>query len=261
MFSISRIFRTLPSFLLIIGLVSFTILNAGDMRLEHVHFPKGEIGTTIHDHIKGYQYVDYKLRARAGQRMIVGLKTDNLSNYFNVLAPGENALAFFIGSNEGNHFEGDLPQSGDYIIRVYLMRNAAGRNEKARYSLEIGIAAAGDVPSEANDGIPKKHVNNNLPAVKTSFNATGNIPCARYSGQPMTSCKFGVIRRGGGSATIKVFWPDGGERYLYFENGKIISTDSQSGANITNERDSDLNRIFNGSNERFEIPDAVIYGG
>lgn len=126
--------------------------QAGDIRSERVQFPKGEIGTTIKGSIKGRETVDYKLRARAGQGMIVGLETDNSSNYFNVMAPGESNAAFFIGSNEGNRFEGDLPESGDYTIRVYLYRNAARRGESARYSLEVAIAAAGEVPSEADGG-------------------------------------------------------------------------------------------------------------
>ena len=56
----------------------------------------------------------------------------------------------------------------------------------------------------------------------------------------MRSCRFGVIRRGDGSATVRVFWPDGGERYLYFENGKVNSSDARSGAIITTERVGDL---------------------
>jgi hypothetical protein len=206
------------SLLFVCGLAGFSSSEAGDIRSVQVHFPKGEIGTTIRDHIKGYQVVDYKLRARAGQSMSVGLKTDNPSNYFNVMAPDET---------------------------------------------EVAIAAAGDVPSEAdgkNVHRPAEDKNDVLVA-ETDFNATGNIPCARYKGQPMSSCKFGVIRRGGGSATVRVFWPDGGERNLYFEKGKVNSSDSQSGGNISTEREEDLNRIFIGSNERFEIPDAVIYDG
>jgi len=58
-----------------------------------------------------------------------------------------------------------------------------------------------------------------------------------------------------------VFWSDGGERNLYFENGKAASSDSHFGVNISTEREEDRNKVFNGSHERFEIPDAVIYGG
>ena len=152
-----------------------------------------------------------------------------------------------MGSVKGNRFEGDLPASGDYTIRVYLYRNAARRGESANYSLEVAIAAAGDVPSEAGG------------ASETGFHATGEIPCARYAGQPMRSCRVGVIRRGGGSATVRVFWPDGGERNLYFEKGRLDSSDSEAG--VWAERVSDLNKVFVGTEERFEIPDALIYGG
>jgi hypothetical protein len=75
----------------------------------------------------------------------------------------------------------------------------------------------------------------------------------------MGSCRFGVIRRGGGSATVRVFWADGGERNLYFEGGKLTSSDSEAGVHV--ERVGDLNKVFVGTEERFEIPDAVIYGG
>ena len=147
-----KLTRFFISFLLACGLVGIAATPAwsGDIRTERIHFQRGEIGATIKGRIKGYHSVDYKLRARAGQFMNVGLRSDNSSNYFNVMAPGETDVAFFIGSTEGNEFEGDLSESGDYAIRVYLMRNAARRGETANYTLEVAIAAAGDVPSEAD---------------------------------------------------------------------------------------------------------------
>jgi hypothetical protein len=36
----------------------------------------------------------------------------------------------------------------------------------------------------------------------------------------MSQCHFGVIRQGNGNATVRVFWPGGGERNIYFKNGK-----------------------------------------
>lgn len=132
----------------LMGLASAT--HADDIRSERIRFPQGEIGTTIEGSIRGYEGVDYKLNARAGQVMTARLETDNPSNYFNVLAPGEADVAFFIGSAEGKRFEGELPEGGDYSIRLYLMRNAARRDEQANYSLEVAIAAAGDAPSAAS---------------------------------------------------------------------------------------------------------------
>ena len=127
-----------------------TTASAGDIRTEHVHFPSGEIGTTIKGHIRGDETVDYKVRVRAGQSLGVGLNSDNSANYFNIMAPGERDVAFFIGSNDGNDYTGTARDSGSYTIRVYLMRSAARRGERAHYTLDIAAAAAGDVPSEAD---------------------------------------------------------------------------------------------------------------
>jgi hypothetical protein len=243
----------------LLGLATVAPAQAGDIRTERVQFPKGKTGTTIRGRIKGYETLDYKLRARAGQHMTVALETDSSANYFNVLAPGESEVAFFIGSNDGNRFEGDLPESGDYTIRVYLYRNAARRGEKADYRLKITIAAGGKAHSDAGGTSAAGPSPDDALVPGTEFHATGDIPCARYEGQPMGSCRFGVIRRGGGSATVRVFWADGGARNLYFEDGKLTSTDSEAG--VHTERVSDLNKVFVGTEERFEIPDAVIYGG
>jgi hypothetical protein len=49
-------------------------------------------------------------------------------------------VAIFVGSTSGNRFEAELPADGEYTIRVYLMRNAARRNETANYTLEVGIS-------------------------------------------------------------------------------------------------------------------------
>jgi len=243
----------------LVGVASLVPARAGDIRTERVQFAKGKTSTTIEGRISGYETVDYKLRARAGQHMVVKLKTNNSSNYFNILAPGETEVAFFIGSNEGNRFEGDLPTSGDYSVRVYLYRNAARRKERASYSLQIAIAAGGKAPSGTGGAGSTGPSSGDALVPGTGFHATGDIPCARHEGQPMGSCRFGVVRRGGGSATVRVFWPDGGERNLYFKDGKLTSSDSKAG--VYAERVKDLNKVFVGTDERFEIPDAVIFGG
>jgi hypothetical protein len=109
------------------------------VREKTVQFPKGQSGVVLKDHIKGYESVKYKLNAAAGQKMEITLKSSNASNYFNVQAPGEDT-AIFIGSTSGNHYSGVLPKKGDYIVDVYLMRNAARRNEVANYSIDFKIA-------------------------------------------------------------------------------------------------------------------------
>ena len=57
----------------------------------------------------------------------------------NFLSVGKGNEAMFIGSTSGNQFEGSLPASGDYKLRVYMMRSAARRDEVAKYRLEMII--------------------------------------------------------------------------------------------------------------------------
>lgn len=108
------------------------------IRKEPVHFAAGKSSAQIKAQIRGDQTVDYQLDAKAGQAMTVDFKPTNASAYYNVLPPGSEE-AIFIGSTLGNHFEGTLPADGTYTIRVYLMRNAARRNETAKYDLKVAI--------------------------------------------------------------------------------------------------------------------------
>ena len=110
-----------------------------DIQQQDVVFKKGTYGTTLSGQIKGCQIVDYRLRARAGQVMVVDFAPSNLSAYFNVLTPGSPDLGLFTGSIYGNHFKSPLPTDGVYTLRVYLMRNAARRHETAKYTLDVKI--------------------------------------------------------------------------------------------------------------------------
>ena len=132
---------------LVIGLVTATwvallMLNvhaAEDIRKVPVHFKKGTSQASIKGHLKGRETIDYVLRARAGQTMTVNLETSHPGAYFNVLPPGSDNEAIFIGQVAGPKFEGKLPKDGDYKIRVYLVRAAARRNESAKYTLTVKV--------------------------------------------------------------------------------------------------------------------------
>lgn len=112
---------------------------ADDIRSERVQFHKGANSANVQGTVTGYETVDYLLGARKGQSMNVSMATDNSANYFNIIAPGKSDEAMFIGSTSGNQYEGSLPASGDYKLRVYLMRSAARRDEVAKYRLEMII--------------------------------------------------------------------------------------------------------------------------
>lgn len=222
-------------------------------KTQRVQFKPGATSATITGTLKGDQDIDYVVGAKQGQSMNVSMATKHGSTYFNILAPGQTNEAFFIGSTSGNQHEGTLPASGDYKIRVYMMRSAARRNEVADYRLEIIISGAGEKSAAVSD---------DAKVAGTDFHATGNIPCSMGGGQPTGSCKFGVKREGGGTGTVEVTKPDGRTRLILFQNGKPIGY-NQSQADRSEFRaskESDLNIVHIGG-ERYEIPDAVISGG
>jgi hypothetical protein len=95
------------------------------------------------------------------------------------------------------------------------------------------------------------------------FDASGKIPCAQNKGQPMGQCPYKVSRGSNGSATVVVTRPDGRTRAIFFENGKAVSADmSQADGNMSfrSSKQADLFIIQTG-NERYEIPEAVVFGG
>ncbi len=127
--------------LLCVLLLFASSVQAQEARNEQVHFPRGTDSTAIQQSITGYQSVNYRLHAQTGQSMTVELTSDNSANYFNIYTPGKGPgdEAMFIGTLKGRHYAGTLPAAGEYTIQVFLMRSAARRHEKARYTLNIEI--------------------------------------------------------------------------------------------------------------------------
>jgi hypothetical protein len=226
---------------------------ADDIRTERVHFKPGATSAVVEGSIKGYAIVDYVVNAREGQQMNASLATKHGATYFNILAPGETEVAMFNGSTSENRYEGTLPKSGDYKLRVYMMRSAARREETANYRLEIAITGGG-----AHGSAPKADAK----VAGTDFHATGNIPCSMGGGQPTGSCAFGVTREGSGSGMVTVTKPDGRKRVIFFEKGRATGYDKSQAdtGEFRASRQGDLTIVQIGS-ERYEIPDAVIQGG
>lgn len=245
------------AFISISLLVAAPLAMADDIKTERVQFEQGRSGAKIKGTITGYETMHYMIGAKAGQLMDVKLVTKSTSTYFNIFAPGKipgQAEAMFIGDTGGDHFNGKLPESGDYLIQVYLYRSAARKGKKASFDLNVEIAAE----SSASQGS-----NEDALVPGTDFNATGQVPCARNAGQPMGQCDFGVKREGNGKGSITVFWPDGGNRVIFFENNTPSSYDqseADGGAEMSVRADKGIFTVTIGD-QRFELVDAIMTGG
>lgn len=222
-------------------------LHAQEIRTESVRFEPGASSATLENSIRGYETVDYLLRVQSGQSMNISMASDNGANYFNLMEPGEENTAIHTGSIAGNQFEGTTAKSGEYRIRVYLMRSAARRNETASYRLEMIVGPLHDQDAR-------------VPG--TSYHATGQVPCMMQAGQPAGYCDFGVVREGNGSGMVTITKPDGRTRTIFFEVGNATGYDMSQAdpGEFRAEKEGDRYIILIGE-ERYEIPEAVIFGG
>lgn len=138
-----RLARLMPQLLAGAALtLAFTTSGLAQiMRTETVAEAAATAGTVLAGRLTGDESVDYIIKGKAGQVLSADLSASNASLYFNILPPAS-AEALFIGSTSGNVADIRLPAAGDYVVRVYLMRSAARRDEVAEYALGIGLAGA-----------------------------------------------------------------------------------------------------------------------
>jgi hypothetical protein len=217
-----------------------------------VGFAAGASRATFKGSIRGDRDHSYRVEARAGQILTVDFKPSNRSAYVNVTAPGADT-ALFIGSTSGNRFRSSaLTAAGPYVVQVYLMRNAARRNEASTYRLTIGLGGGPAAASPASPG-------GDALVAGTPYNATAEVPCILAAGAAKTRCKAGVIRKGAGDATVEIEIADGARRRIFFKAGRPSGTDADAPMQATRAGDDAIIRI--GPGERYEIPDAFVLGG
>lgn len=111
---------------------------ADSVKHEQVELTQGAPAKKLSGKIKGYDTVEYSIAVPAGSKLDLKLKSGNTANYFNVTAAGTDE-ALFVGSRDGKHFNNTARSDVSYKVNVYLMRNAARKNQTASYVLEAGV--------------------------------------------------------------------------------------------------------------------------
>jgi hypothetical protein len=222
------------------------------VREKEIKFPTGETSATMNGKLKGDEIIDYKVRAIAGQSMLVVFRSGNPSAYFNVLPPDGDA-AIFIGSTSGNRYEGAALTEGTYTVRVYLMRNAARRNETANYALDVGVSG-GSKTAETGPSAGQ-------PPAKVD--ASGIVKCSTGGVLLDQQCAFRVVRdlprkvadvwvaRPGTGATPS--W-----RFLRY----AVTAFTTAGPGKIDARRIDDNWLVGiDGTESYLLPDALLHGG
>lgn len=129
--------KKLALFLAVSACFLLMSVDAHAQTKTRVRFPAGTHGTAVKGKVRGYAYRDYVVGASGGQSMNVSIDASNSSTVFTIFTPA--------GSNpeeaaETNGYRGKLSDSGDYVIRVLMMRSAARRKGAvSNYTLKISI--------------------------------------------------------------------------------------------------------------------------
>lgn len=152
--------RKLFSLLVFLVLALPVSAHAQGIERQKLRFAPGATQAAINGVVAGRQTIDYVIGARRGQTMSIRFQPTNSAAFFNLIAPDGQSL--FVGQSEGNpgRFSARLGQSGDYAIRVYLVRAAARRGEISRFRLTVSIAGGTVQPQPqpefpvADDGGP-----------------------------------------------------------------------------------------------------------
>jgi hypothetical protein len=135
---------------LFIACATFGSLAQASDFTTNVHFKPGRDSASYSGRIAGDDTAHYYIGARRGQTIQVSLRASNRQAYFNVLRPNS-STAIFVGSTSGNRFQGVLPESGDFVVEVCLMRAAARRGESSSFSIDIAIPASGSGSASVED--------------------------------------------------------------------------------------------------------------
>jgi hypothetical protein len=99
----------------------------------------GSTASSFEGSISDFEVVTYVVPLRQGQTLRVQLATNNASNCFDIHAPGT-VKPIYVGGDSGSTHELHVQKSGDYQIKVFLLRLAARDGQMAQYTLELQIA-------------------------------------------------------------------------------------------------------------------------
>lgn len=218
--------------------------------VKPLRLTKGESSRVIRDRIVGRQYIDYQVRAGAGQRLTVSLQRGNRATYFNLLPPGSFDVAMMRGELVDNRFEGVLPDDGVYTIRVFLYRSAARRNESSDFALTVGVTGTALVPVSAKTDAT-------LPG--TRYHARTTVPCEPVDSKAR-ECEAFVVRRSlDGTATVELRWDANSKRRILFVKGEPKAADAPQALTFT--RTERGWRVSFDGESHFEIPEPLVFGG
>lgn len=204
--------------------------------------------TSVTGNLTGHGHVDYRIRASAGEVLSVVLKPTVGSPNFNILPPGSQDVAMFIGGFDGLAAAKRLPDDGTYTIRVYQDRAASRRGDKATFSLRVSL-----------DGTALRPITGDAVLKGTPFHASTIATCKLAVSPDVDTCQAFVVRRGRDVTGTVVFKSEKVTRRVLFVKGQLVASDSA--VRPTHARNGDDHIVTFGAEESYTFNEALLTGG
>jgi hypothetical protein len=99
---------------------------------RRVKLSPGQAPTIIIGKIAQWSYHNHVVRARAGQKLMVRIASEDKSAYF-MVNPAKNRGETLNSPKEASEWRGEVPQTGEYIIHVGSVKG------DAKYTLELAL--------------------------------------------------------------------------------------------------------------------------
>jgi hypothetical protein len=133
----------------------------------------------------------------------------------------------------------------------------------ATLSLPAIPAAARPAIRQMQLQFPKGQSGSTVKGTITGGAAASSSGAAAQAEDPMGQCDLGAARAGGGTAVVVVTPFDCRKRMLMFSTGKAIGADLSQADGDMNFRATKEAYLFmiRAGKERYELPEAVIFGG
>lgn len=123
----------------LLAVFGFASIEVTAQSKVNVRFAAGKTTGYYNGSIRGAKYIDYAMRAKAGQTLrVVFAKKTGAPVYFNVMRSGSE-VAISDDARQSQSFRGELPDDGTYVVRVYMEKADRLRNRTASYRIGFSI--------------------------------------------------------------------------------------------------------------------------
>ena len=113
---------------------------------EQVHFKRGTTSAIVRGALRGWDIKEYELRAAQGQNVQLQVTSPRLHWLVVRFYPADQSEGDhdLLNSDNANAYawQGTLPKTGPYVLRLFIRRTEARRGGKISYRAEISIIPA-----------------------------------------------------------------------------------------------------------------------